>query len=207
MQWYKKDVQQAVLKRELCGYAPKTVFYGSSSINLWESLYDDFAAYLPVNLGFGGSTLLACAWFFDEIVAPVKSAERIIFYAGDNDLGDGKHPKEVCKYYREFILKLRHHFPALPCYFISIKPSIERFENIEEIKETNTLIAAEINSAGSNESFINIFDKMLDASGKPVASYFSEDGLHMSKAGYAVWKEAIFAACFGEQFQYDQNLS
>ncbi len=50
---------------------------------------------MPINLGFGGSTLAACAWFFDPIVAPVSHPQTLILYAGDNDLGDGRHPEEV----------------------------------------------------------------------------------------------------------------
>jgi len=58
-------------------------------------LYKDFEEYMPINLGFGGSTLAACAWFFDPIVAPVIHPQTLILYAGDNDLGDGRHPEEV----------------------------------------------------------------------------------------------------------------
>lgn len=95
MDWYTDDVAEVTARRDQLTYSPSTIFYGSSTIRLWNSLYEDFKPYKPVNLGFGGSTLAACVWFFDAIVGPFKNAERMILYAGDNDLGDGRHPEEV----------------------------------------------------------------------------------------------------------------
>jgi hypothetical protein len=94
MFWYEDEVVR--LEREISqlAYLPETIFYGSSSIRMWDSLYSDFAAFKPINLGFGGSTLAACVWFFDRVLASQKPG-RIVFYAGDNDLGDGRHPEEV----------------------------------------------------------------------------------------------------------------
>ncbi|MEO6849327.1 MAG: GDSL family lipase, partial [Mucilaginibacter sp.] len=70
MFWYEdevKNLEKVVLK---LGYEAETLFYGSSSIRLWTTLYKDFDNIKPVNLGFGGSTLAACVWFFDRIMKP-----------------------------------------------------------------------------------------------------------------------------------------
>src|SRR3954454_22317856 len=123
MEWYEHDVKEAIAERSKCTYEPKTIFYGSSSIRLWTSLYDDFSDYKPVNLGFGGSTLAACVWFFDRIVSPVSDPEIFILYAGDNDLGDGRHPEEVLIFFKEFLIKLRQRYPNIPLFYVSIKPS------------------------------------------------------------------------------------
>ena len=191
MQWYEDDVRAAIAERQACRYEPKTIFYGSSSIRLWEKLYEDFEGFKPVNLGFGGSTLAACVWFFDRIVSPVKHPDTFILYAGDNDLGDGRHPEEVLIFFREFMFKLREHYPTIPFYYISIKPSISRMEILDDIIATNALIVQEIDTRSKNDYFINIFDKMLDKNGKPIAAYFQEDGLHLSRDGYVVWREII----------------
>ena len=62
MIWYENEVQRLEKERAALTYEPKLLFYGSSSIRLWDSLNDDFADYQPVNLGFGGSTLAASDW-------------------------------------------------------------------------------------------------------------------------------------------------
>ena len=195
MQWYKDDVKNVIAERQNCPYEPKAIFYGSSSIRLWTNLYEDFEDFKPINLGFGGSTLAACVWFFDRIVAPVRHPNTFFLYAGDNDLGDGRHPEEVLIFFREFLIKLRQTYPSIPFYFISIKPSLSRMEIFNEIVHANKLIEEEINNRPGNNFYVNIFDKMLGKDGKPIASYFQEDGLHLSRDGYIIWREIILNEC------------
>ncbi|HEX8462332.1 MAG TPA: GDSL-type esterase/lipase family protein [Segetibacter sp.] len=195
MDWYEEDVKAAIAERQSCRYEPKTIFYGSSSIRLWSKLYEDFDEFKPVNLGFGGSTLAACVWFFDRIIAPIHNPRTLILYAGDNDLGDGRHPEEVLMFFREFLVKLRSHFPSIPFYYISIKPSISRLEIIDAIKHTNQLIEDEINITATNSYYVNVYDKMIGNNGKPIATLFEPDGLHLNRDGYLVWREVILNEC------------
>ena len=185
MEWYVEDVEAVINERLSCPYEPQTVFYGSSSIRLWKTLYEDFEEYKPVNLGFGGSTLAACVWFFDKIVAPVKHPKMLILYAGDNDLGDGRHPEEVLIFFREFLFKLRENYPDIPFYYISIKPSLSRLEIMKQIVQTNKLIENEIYRRIDNNFYVNIYDRMIGKDGKPIAALFEEDGLHLNAAGYS----------------------
>lgn len=196
MHWYEEDVQAAVAERQSCRYEPKTLFYGSSSIRLWTKLYEDFEDFKPVNLGFGGSTLAACVWFFDRIVSPIRNPDTFILYAGDNDLGDGRHPEEVLIFFREFMFKLRERYPLIPFYYISIKPSISRLEILEQIVQTNQLIEEEISAKGkNNDYFLNVFDKMMGSDGRPIAAYYQEDELHLNRDGYILWREIILNEC------------
>jgi hypothetical protein len=197
MKWYENDVKQAISKRLLCKYEPRTVFYGSSTITQWETLSVDFEEYAPVNLGFGGSTLAACIWYFDEIVAPLEKPEKLILYAGDNDLGDGRHPEEVCIFYRQFIIKLRENYKDVPLYFVSIKPSLSRATLMEEIIRSNHLIKKEIEK-NDNEHYVNVFEKMVDGKGQVIRKYYKHDGLHLNQKGYEVWKETILKHVFQE---------
>jgi lysophospholipase L1-like esterase len=195
MQWYEEDVQAAISERLSCKYEPKTIFYGSSSIRLWTKMYEDFEGFKPVNLGFGGSTLAACVWFFDRIVSPVRHPGTFILYAGDNDLGDGRHPEEVLIFFREFMLKLRDRYPAIPFYYISIKPSISRMEIIDQVVHTYKLIEEEISNSSTNDYFVNVFNKMMGDDCKPNPRYFQDDGLHLNRDGYILWRETILNEC------------
>ena len=109
MLWYEDEVQRVEKEKGNLAYEPKMLFYGSSSIRLWDSLYEDFREYKPVNLGFGGSTLAACVWFFDRLVGGYHP-ESMIVYAGDNDLGDGRHPEEVFIFFRQLVACARERF-------------------------------------------------------------------------------------------------
>jgi lysophospholipase L1-like esterase len=195
MFWYEDEVKRVERERDNCKYKPETVFYGSSSIRLWNTLYEDFTGYKPLNLGFGGSTLAACVWYFDRIMAPLQRLKRFVIYAGDNDLGDGRHPEEVFIFYQQLIARARQHSKNVHCHFISIKPSVCRWNIIEQIKYTNKIIEADINKQKKDLNFINIYSRMLDQNGWPIKEYFEPDGLHLSKKGYELWKNTLLTNC------------
>ncbi|UEG54128.1 GDSL-type esterase/lipase family protein [Mucilaginibacter daejeonensis] len=190
MFWYEEEVKGLERNSLKIGYAPETLFYGSSSIRLWSTLYQDFADLKPVNLGFGGSTLAACVWFFDRIMMPYQP-KRLIVYAGDNDLGDGRHPEEVLIFFQQLVVRAQERFGDMPCYFVSLKPSPARWSIADSFKYTNNLIENEIVKQQNNWRFINIFKAMLDPSGKPQPDHFADDALHLSAKGYEVWKQVI----------------
>lgn len=190
MLWYENEVQRLEQEKGQLTVEPKLLFYGSSSIRLWDSLHEDFSAYQPANLGFGGSTLAACVWFFDRLVAPYHP-DSLIVYAGDNDLGDGRHPEEVFIFFRQLVACTRERFGDIPLAFISIKPSITRWNILDSIRYTNKIIEAEISRQGGNLHFINVYNRMTDNAGYPKREFLDPDGLHMSQKGYALWKEII----------------
>ena len=94
MQWYESEVEALVraTATRVNGSRPP-VFYGSSSFRLWDKLAEDVDPHV-LNLGFGGSTLEACDYFFPRLVWPVHPCS-LLLYAGDNDLGDGRSPEQV----------------------------------------------------------------------------------------------------------------
>jgi lysophospholipase L1-like esterase len=190
MYWYEDEVKRLEKDYTKTAKGVETVFYGSSSIRLWTSLYDDFKDMKPVNLGFGGSTLAACVWFFERVMIPYQP-KRLVIYAGDNDLGDGRHPEEVFIFFQQLVVKINKRFGDLPCYFVSLKPSVSRWQMIDQFKYTNNLIETEIITRNDNWHFINVFKEMIDPAGRLKKEYFLSDGLHLSESGYKLWKEII----------------
>jgi len=190
MIWYEHEVQRLEQERASLEYEPKMIFYGSSSIRLWETLHEDFKEYQPANLGFGGSTLAACVWFFDRLLTHYRP-DSIIVYAGDNDLGDGRHPEEVFIFFQQLVAQVRRHFGDIPLAFISIKPSITRWNIVDSIRYTNTLIQKDILRQGNHLHYIDVYHKMTDNAGYPKREFLDPDGLHISAKGYALWKDII----------------
>jgi len=190
MFWYEEEVKRLEKEYLAISYEPETIFYGSSSIRLWLSLYEDFRQMKPVNLGFGGSTLAACVWFFERIMRPYQP-KKIIIYAGDNDLGDGRHPEEVLIFFQQLSVKIHNRFGDLPCYFVSMKPSLSRWHMADQFRYTNGLIKYEIIKQLTNWQYIDVFEKMLATADYPKKEYYINDGLHLSENGYHLWKEII----------------
>ena len=190
MIWYESEVERVEQEKHNLHYTPKTIFYGSSSMRLWKGMYEDFKDYEPINLGFGGSTLAACVWFFDRIMDNLQP-EQMIVYAGDNDLGDGRNPEEVYIFFEQLMVSVQRNFPHIPFTYISIKPSIRRWNIKDQICYTNTLIKDAIEKSGPNNYFVNIYDKMVDAGGRPLPDLYDADGLHLSPKGYQLWKDIL----------------
>lgn len=191
MIWYDDEVKALETKGLNHDKKPVTIFYGSSSIRLWHTLESDFAEFNAVNLGFGGSTLSACVHFFNRLVVPYNPS-RIVLYAGDNDLGDGKSPEEVLNFYKQFENFVQANFPAVPIYFISIKPSLIRYNIKGKILHSNKLIKAEV-SQHPTHRFIDVYSHMVDSEGYPKKNLFEDDGLHINALGYELWKNIVFS--------------
>jgi len=188
--WYEADVRalEAERARQTTPKDP-VVFYGSSTVRLWSGLAKDLQNSRALNLGFGGSTLEACVYFFERLVPPVDPCSLVV-YAGDNDLGDGRSPQDVLASFRALAGKVERDLHGVEFAFISVKPSPSRFHIIDRIRAANELIREDIAMRG-RDYFIDIFDAMLGPDGTPQSKFFEEDGLHMSSAGYALWTHLL----------------
>ncbi|OHX66436.1 GDSL-type esterase/lipase family protein [Flammeovirga pacifica] len=167
------------------------VFYGSSSFRLWTSVREDLKQPNILNMGFGGSTLEACAYYFKDLFNEIASPKKIFIYAGDNDLGGGKKAEDILYYYKSLYQQIRAKYGlTLPIVYVSIKPSPSKDGIQQEIEKSNQLVFDEIKK---NESvtYIDIYQLMLDKNGKSRPDLFEEDMLHMRPEGYSIWREAL----------------
>jgi lysophospholipase L1-like esterase len=190
MFWYHADLERLEKKIETINYKPKVCFFGSSTFTLWNAAETVFEDYNAINLGFGGSTLASCTWFFERIFKNINSIDSIIIYAGDNDLGEGRHPEEVVLFYENLVHKIKEKYGNIKCSFISIKPSIARRNIQDSIHYTNKCIQ-KLTEKDDQLFFVDIFENLLDKNGNPNKKYFEEDGLHFSEKGYAVLTKAL----------------
>jgi lysophospholipase L1-like esterase len=188
--WYEEEVRSIESRHEPHSTSGRAVaFYGSSSIRLWSSLAADLGDPRIVNLGFGGSTLAACAHYFERLVVPRRPGSMVL-YAGDNDLGDGRSPVDVLGSFRELTRKLDIHLGPIPLAFISIKPSPARGPLIDSIRAANEMVRREL-TLRPNTRYVDVFGPMLGTEGRPRREFYAEDGLHLSSDGYRLWAERI----------------
>ncbi|MEP7338497.1 MAG: GDSL-type esterase/lipase family protein, partial [Acidobacteriota bacterium] len=114
----------------------------------------------------------------------------VVLYAGDNDLAAGKTPQQVFEAYQAFVSRVRAKLPKAKIAYISIKPSLARVKLMEQMRTANELIRGYA-SKNKNLVFIDVFTPMLNAEGQPRPELFIEDGLHMTRAGYDIWRKAV----------------
>jgi lysophospholipase L1-like esterase len=165
------------------------VFVGSSSIRMWTTLDRDFPGVPVLNRGFGGSEAADVAQFAERIVVPYKPPV-VVFYAGDNDLAAGKTPAQVLAAFQSFVTTIHRDLPATRVVFVSIKPSIARWNIVDKMRQANSLVR-DYTRTDSRLAYVDVFTQMLDTSGQPRRELYLEDGLHMTPAGYAIWRDLI----------------
>ncbi|KAF1043775.1 SGNH/GDSL hydrolase family protein [Xylophilus sp.] len=170
--------------------AGAVLFVGSSTIRFWSHLAQDFRQ-VPVvmNRGFGGSTMNDCSLLVRDLVTRYKPSQ-VLVYAGDNDLAEGRTPRQVLASFQYFVKVLREELPDVRLAYISIKPSPSRAALLPRIRETNALLADYVATL-PNAKYIDIFTAMLGEDGQPRRDLFLGDALHMNAAGYAIWQGVI----------------
>ena len=164
------------------------VFYGSSSIKLWD-LKKSFPELPAINRGFGGSQMSDAAQFVRRAVTPLKP-KTIVLYEGDNDLNVNKSPQQVAADFGMLLKSLRADLPAAKLIVIGCKPSPSRWKLIDKQRELNRLLAERC-QADKYATFLDVEKPMLGEGGQPRAELFRDDKLHLNDAGYELWNSLL----------------
>jgi lysophospholipase L1-like esterase len=167
------------------------LFVGSSSFTKWKDVQNYFPDYPIINRGFGGSVLLDVIRYEKDIIFPYEP-KQIVIYCGENDVAssDTITPEIVLGRVKQLITDIRTVFPKVNIAFISLKPAPSRWRMKDRMMASNALIKKYLKKK-KNTAFINVWDAMLDAEGKPMADIFIEDKLHMNAKGYAIWQKIM----------------
>jgi lysophospholipase L1-like esterase len=113
-----------------------------------------------------------------------------VLYEGDNDLTFNWGPTQVADDYRSFVRAVRDSLPSTRIVFISLKPSPSRWALVDQQREANRLVR-EIVARDTLQTFVDVFTPMLGANGRPRPELFIADSLHMTPAGYAIWRAQV----------------
>lgn len=163
------------------------LFVGSSSIRFWRTA-EAFPGKPVINRGFGGSEISDVIHFYDRVIKPY-AATKIFFYAGDNDIADGKNPQQVFEDYRELAARVRADFPDTELIFLSIKPSEARWKKWPIMAAANKLIR-EYTETDPKLGYADVASVLLGDDGLPKDVYVM-DGLHLNDDGYRLWQQVI----------------
>ena len=122
---YQKDITNYQKEnKRLKDLSCDALFLGSSSINLWDTIYEDFAPLKLIRRSYGGATLRDMIYNYSTIALGYKP-KSIVLYV-ENDLGSHKEGVNAVKcfdLFRIFIARLKKDYPTTPLFIVSLKPS------------------------------------------------------------------------------------
>lgn len=187
---FQTEVDSLKLKNTDLGKGTEQVmlFTGSSSIRMWKDLQDRFPEQKILNLGFGGSQATDLLYFLQPLVLDYRP-QKVFIYEGDNDLAEGKNVGEVLRTLREIATRLEQSSPGTPLVFISVKPSISRWNLRRKYRRLNRKIERWTRREPTL-NFVDVWNPMLTDKSLNKA-LFIEDGLHMNDSGYDIWEAVL----------------
>ncbi len=158
------------------------LFVGSSTIRLWTTLAEDFPGIPVINRGFGGASIGEVLRYSDRIILPYRP-KVIVLFIGGNDIADGRSPESVLKTFKELAQKIHRALPETRLFYISINPTIARWNLQAQMDATNRLLAGYIRG----QAWMNFVDSaahMLDPDRRPRIELLADDKLHLNREGY-----------------------
>jgi lysophospholipase L1-like esterase len=179
------------------------VVIGSSSIRGWHNTVEkDLAPLIIIPRGFGGSNMNDALHYTDRIVLPYKP-RAVVIYEGDNDIAQGISPQQINDTFNEFVKIVHSELPKCRIYFLSIKPSISRWEMWSKMVKTNKLIENEC-ANDSRLTYVDVATPMLNKQGMPKKEIFIADNLHMNSKGYEIWTKTLKPILLETELRYEE---
>jgi len=163
-------------------------FTGSSTARMWD-VKKFFPGLNTLNRGFGGSQYWDLVCFAEPILGKHRP-ETIVIYSGDNDVSAGKSPERIVADCATSIQRFRKLTPESRIVVLAAKPSGSRWELYPVMQQANALIEKYVANIDT-VFFLDLGYLLLDAEGKPDASCFLKDALHINDKGYQRWSDAL----------------
>ena len=164
------------------------VFYGSSSIRLWD-LQQYFPSLNTLNLGFGGAFIHSLSNNFENLFQRLQP-KAIVLYLGGNDLTLGLSASEIVEQIRVFVQRIHIKFPSTTIFNVSLKPSFERQELLEVIQQINQGML-ELSMQLSYLNQVKFYEFLLDQNQQIRTDVLLQDGLHLNSLGYQILKKQV----------------
>lgn len=178
--------------------SPDDIIFAGNSITdgcEWAELFGDARIK---NRGISGDRSY---WLLDRL-DPIVAGQpaKLFLMIGVNDLSTGSTPDEVAANIGRLLDRFAAESPRTEIYVQSILPvndrdipgvSWDHWQHKAEIAETNRLIE-KLCQGRSNVRYIDLTPVLSDETGL-LDKRYTNDGLHLTGAGYLAWKEAIEA--------------
>lgn len=178
------------------------VAIGSSAIRRWATLRLDMAPLTIIQRGIDQSWMQDAVHYADRIVNAYEP-RAVVLYAGDSDISGGLSPDELLDDFLAFVAKIHAARPETRIYFLSLMPSVTRWNDWERMAQANALIAA-ATDIDDTLFYIDVATPMLDpGGGPPTASLFVDDTANPAPEGYAIWTDVVRPILYEHELVYE----
>ena len=191
-QAFQSDITRWITQDALSPRDPGAVlFVGSSSIRRWELLANDFADYRILQRGFGGSQLEHLNFFVGDIVVPYQPSV-IVVWCGTNDLATGESAAEVFADYQQFVSLVHAQLPAVTILYLGVTPTPSN-GNIDAIRRDANMLIESFSEGDARLGYVDLpaAFEALNPPNDPAFTSLYVDGVHVNRAGYAVWTSIV----------------
>lgn len=160
---------------------------------IWEP---SFGKYQPANFGISGDRTEHVLWRIENGELDGIKPKVVVLMIGTNNSG-ANEAVDITKGVTTIVEKIQQKLPDTDILLLAVFPRGPRMRNgvlvdntvqMERITAVNAELAKLDN--GKSIRFLDIGSKFLGPDGK-IPNEVMPDQLHLSKAGYAIWAEAI----------------
>ena len=160
------------------------LFAGDSQFYRWKTIHEDLPGYTLINRGIDSFQFRDLLHYADRLVLPY-APRLIVLHVGGNDVHNGRTPGQVLDDFKTFVRVVRAKYPKVPVIYSSITPGPGRWDEAPQRRETNRVIREYV-ATQPDLKFVDLWDAMLTADGKPREDIWVEDRVHPNHAGYLI---------------------
>ncbi len=156
----------------------------------WSEL---FPAYNTMNRGISADNTFGILYRLHEIIR--RQPKKLFILIGINDISKNIPDAVIIRNYKKMIDSIQLQSPSTKIFVQSILPTnnnYKDFKNHQNKTEHILFINNELKKlcADKKITYVNLYDAFIDKDGK-LDSRFTNDGLHLTGAGYLRWKEVL----------------
>lgn len=201
---WEKDIARLEKKQQTETTKNGIVFYGSSSIRLWDSIKEDMGPWPAIQRGYGGAKLPDIIHYAPRMLGPHLGKENpnrcravVLFVANDisGDSDTDCSTTEVAERFSKLLKWIREKDPSVPVFWIEVTPTHRRWDVWPKIENASSVIRTLINN-DKHAHFIATAGAFLGNDGRPKSDLFVADQLHLNRDGYRLWSSLIKAQLY-----------
>ncbi|WP_207422848.1 GDSL-type esterase/lipase family protein [Desertivirga brevis] len=190
--YYQQKVSQYRLFKPKHEKRKPVMFIGDSITDIaeWSEL---FGTIQVLNRGISADNTFGVLNRLDDV--RLRKPSKLFIMIGINDISHSIPDEKILANYWRIIETVRKDSPKTSIYVQSILPTNNAFSEFkrhqnkdEHIRKINK--ALEEGSKSYSYQFVNLYPLFLNTEGKLDTKY-SNDGLHLTAAGYEVWKNYL----------------